>query len=102
VGRWERGKAAESKYDGCAIRNNRWKLVSYDPKGLKSWQLFDLKTDPGEKDNVASAHPETVGELEAAYDAWWTSVQPQLVNENVPIPAENAFRTLYREQFGNP
>jgi arylsulfatase len=102
VGRWERGKAAESKYDGCAIRNNRWKLVSYDPKGLKAWQLFDLKTDPGEKDNVASAHPETVGELEAAYDAWWTSVQPQLVNENVPIPAENAFRTLYREQFGNP
>ena len=41
-----------------------------------------------------------MGELESAYDAWWTRVQPQLVNEDAAIPAENAFRTLYREQFG--
>jgi len=27
-------------------------------------------------------------------------VQPQLVNENAPLAAENPFKTLYREQFG--
>ncbi|HWB06050.1 MAG TPA: arylsulfatase [Verrucomicrobiales bacterium] len=102
VGRWERGKAAESKYAHCAIRNSQWKLVSNDPKGAKAWQLFDLKADPGEKQDVAADHPVTARELESAYDAWWISVQPQLVNENVPIPAENAFRTLYRQQFGEP
>ena len=100
VGRWERGKAADSKYANCAIRNSRWKLVSTAPKGAKAWQLFDLKTDPGEQNDVAAARPETVRELDLAYDAWWTSVQPQLVNEDAAIPAENPFRTLYRQQFG--
>jgi arylsulfatase A-like enzyme len=99
VGRWSHQGAAEAKYWGCAIRNSRWKLVSDDPKGHKAWQLFDLKADPGEKQDVAAANAAIVSELDSAYDAWWTSVQPQLVNENVPIPAENAFRTLYRQQF---
>lgn len=102
TGRWERGRAAAAKYASCAIRNARWKLVSVDPEGVKSWQLFDLKADPGEQHNVAAEHPGTLHELEAAYDAWWTGVQPQLVNENAPVPAENAFRTLYRQQFGGP
>jgi arylsulfatase len=100
VGRWSHGGAEEAKYWGCAIRNSRWKLVGNDPKGAKAWQLFDLKADPGEKQDVAAVHPDIVRELDSVYDVWWTSVQPQLVNENVPIPAENAFRTLYRQQFG--
>ena len=107
AGRWQRGKAAAAKYAGCAIRNSRWKLIS---PGLgdgaarrivvPAWQLFDLKSDPGEQQDVAAAQPETVRELDTAYDAWWTSVQPQLVNEDAPVPAENSFRTLYRQQFG--
>ena len=100
VGRWERGKAAEAKYANCAIRNARWKLVNTDPKGARSWQLFELKNDPGEQRDVAAAHPAVVRELDSTYDAWWTSVQPQLVNEEAPIPAENPFHTLYRQQFG--
>ncbi len=100
VGRWERGKAADSKYDSCAIRDSRWKLVSDDREGRKAWQLFDLKVDPGEQRDLATSHPEIVRRLDGEYDAWWTGVQPCLVNEDVPIPAENAFRTLYRKQFG--
>ncbi len=100
VGRWERGKAADAKYANCAIRNSRWKLVSIGKKGPKAWQLFDLKADAAEQNDVAAAHPDTVRELDLAYDAWWASVQPQLVNENAAIPAENSFRTLYRQQFG--
>ncbi len=106
VGRWDRGKAADAKYANCAIRNSRWKLVSAgpkgpkSPKGAKSWQLFDLKADAAEQNDVAAAHPDTVRELDLAYDAWWASVQPQLVNEDAVIPAENSFRTLYRQQFG--
>jgi arylsulfatase A-like enzyme len=98
TGRWQRGKAAEAKYDGCAIRNTRWKLIN--TAKAKAWQLYDLKADPGEKNDVAAANPDTVRELESAYDTWWTSVQPQLVNEDAPVPAENAFHTLYRQQFG--
>jgi arylsulfatase A-like enzyme len=99
VGRWERGQAAGAKYWHCAIRNSRWKLVNVTKE--KAWQLFDLNADAGEQKNVAADHPEAVRELDAAYDAWWTSVQLQLVNENAPIPSENAFHTLYRKQFGD-
>ncbi len=100
VGRWERGRAAEAKYAHCAIRNTRWKLVNTDRNGARSWQLFDLKNDPGEQRDVAAAHPSTVRGLESTYDAWWTSLQPQLVNEGALIPAENAFHARYRRQFG--
>ena len=100
VGRWERGKAAEAKYDGCAVRSARWKLVNTDPAGRKAWQLFDLKADPGEEHDLAAAQPAVVQQLEQQYDKWWASVQPQLVNENAVIPAGNAFHELYRQQFG--
>lgn len=101
VGRWNRGKAADAKYLHCAIRNSAWKLVCDTPDGVKSWQLFDLSTDPAEQHDIAAANPDTVRVLESAYDTWWTSVQPQLVNENVPVPAENSFKQIYRAQFGN-
>ncbi len=99
-GRWERGKAAESKYLHCSIRNTRWQLVCDTKDGSKRWELFDLKADPGEKNDVASTHPEMVKELEAAYDKWWEEVLPRLENENVVGPKENPFKVLYAQQFG--
>ena len=38
--------------------------------------------------------------LRAAYDDWWQSVQPLLVNENVIGPKINPFKALYWKQFG--
>jgi arylsulfatase len=65
-----------------------------------AWQLFDLQADPGQQADVAGAHPDVVKKLTAAYDAWWDSVQPMLVNEKAPLAAENPFKTLYLQQFG--
>ncbi|MBK8091271.1 MAG: arylsulfatase [Verrucomicrobiaceae bacterium] len=64
------------------------------------WQLFDLQADPGQKTDVASAHPDVVKKLSTAYVAWWESVQPMLVNEKVPLAPENPFHSIYRKQFG--
>jgi arylsulfatase len=100
VGRWERGQAAQSKYRHCSIRSPRWQMVCASRSGQRDWQLFDVKADPGEKADVAAAHPEIVKELEAAYDQWWDSVQPQLVNENAVGPSVNPFKALYWKQFG--
>ena len=100
VGRWKHGGAAGAKYLNCSVRTPRWHLVNVHPKAEKAWQLFDVKADPGEQRDVAAEHPEVVGELDAAYDRWWASVQPQLVNEDAVPPKENSFATLYREQFG--
>ena len=101
VGRWPKGtRPEEYKYRGCSVRMSRWQLVSESKDGKKAWQLFDVKADPGEKTDVADEHPAVVRELDRAYDQWWSSVQPQLVNENAPGPKVNPFRELYERQFG--
>ena len=100
IGRWEFGQAAQSKYRSCGVRNTRWHLVCVSKSGEKQWQLFDVKADPGEKNDVASSHPDVVKELDAAYDKWWDSLQPQLVNENAVGPKVNPFKELYWKQFG--
>jgi arylsulfatase len=99
VGRWERGQAAESGYRNCRIREGKWSLVNTKnrPDG---WELYDIASDPGEKTDIAAAHPDEVKRLAATYDAWWRSVQGDLVNENVDGPAENPFKTAYWQQFG--
>ena len=82
VGRWPKGaKPADYKYAHCSVRSPRWHLVCDSRDGSKKWQLFDVKADPGEKTDVADKHPAVVKELDTAYDMWWASVQPQLVNE---------------------
>ena len=100
IGRWKRGQAAAAKFANCAVRTPRWHLVTVHPKGEKAWQLFDVQADPREQNNLATTHPEIVDQLDAAYSQWWDSIQPQLVNEAAIPPAENAFATLYRKQFG--
>jgi len=93
IGRWARGKAAESKYAGCSIQNSRYTLVN-------NKELYDLKVDPGETTNVIAEHPDVVAKLRAAYDQWWREVQPLLVNENVIGPRINPMKALYWKQFG--
>ena len=101
LGRWPHGEVAGYKYTVCSVRSPRWHLVSAARKGGgKNWQLYDVKTDIGETNDVAAAHPDVVNELDAAYDKWWDSVQPQLVNENVVAPKVNPFKAQYWKQFG--
>jgi arylsulfatase len=100
VGRWPKGaKPAEFKYAHCSVRNPRWHLVCDTKDGKKGWQLFDVRADPGEKTDVAEKHPEVVKELETAYDRWWESVQPGMVNEDAVGPKVNPYRELYEKQF---
>ncbi len=93
VGRWAKGKAAESKYAKCSIQNSRFTLVNNE-------ELYDLKADPGETKNIIAEHPEVVAKLRAAYDQWWEQVQPLLVNEEVVGPKMNPLKELYWKQFG--
>jgi arylsulfatase A-like enzyme len=98
VGRWDIGKAAESKYAKCRVRNTRFSMVSVGP--AKKWELYDLGNDPGEKTDVSAAHPRVAAMLDTAYDRWWDDILPCLENENAVPPAENPFVALYRRQFG--
>lgn len=104
VGRWDNGRAGESAYRNCSIRDARFQLVSVaKPKEDTTkprWELFDLKNDPGEKTNVLAKFPEAARDLAARYDDWWRETQLMLVNENVPAPKVNPFKALFWKQFG--
>jgi arylsulfatase len=103
IGRWPKGTDPNTyKYVQVSVRDPRWHLVSDSKENVKRWALYDLQTDPGEKTDVATAHPDIVKRLDAAYDKWWVGVQPYLVNENAPQPAVNPYHEQYWKQYNGP
>jgi arylsulfatase A-like enzyme len=99
VGRWEKGvEPATGKYTNCSVRTPRWHLVNATPK--RDWQLFDVSTDYGETQNLAEKNPKVMAEMSRAFEEWWESVQPQLVNEKATGPEVNPFKELYWRQVG--
>jgi arylsulfatase A-like enzyme len=65
------------KWRQSCVMRNRWRLVN-------GRELYDLATDPGERDDVADRHPEIVRDLREGYEAWWLLVNEQL-ERDVPI-----------------
>ena len=58
----------------CAIRDGDWKLVRKGDSGrnakLHPWELYNMKTDRSELNDLADEHPAKVAELEAKWEAW--------------------------------
>ena len=50
-----------------AVMQGDWRLI--DGK-----ELYDLSTDPGQKNDIAQANPDKVAELRKAYLAWWPDI----------------------------
>lgn len=79
-----------------AIRAGNWKLVDWRDFAAKSqsgWQLYDLSTDVGEKNNVASRHPAFVGELAQAWERWnEKNIAPRWQGSSTEDPTAPEFR----------
>ena len=52
----------------AAIRVGDWKLVRFRSNG--AWELYDLKTDRTELNDLSAKNPEKAKELAAKWDAW--------------------------------
>ena len=69
-----------SRYNHFAAITQDWKLVHPTGFGRESFEgtpnfeLFHVKSDPLEMNNVADQFPEKVAELKLAYDAWFDDV----------------------------
>lgn len=101
VGRWPRFSDPDAaKFMNCSVRTPRWHLVSSRGANKPAWELYDVTADPGERNDLAASHAETVTQLAAAFDQWWTSVRPGMVNEKAIGPRLNPFKELYWQQFG--
>lgn len=71
-----------------AVRQGDWKLRwLYKPMGTGDWELFNLKTDPAERTNLAAAQPDKLRALVAVWDAY-------VKTNNVVLPSRSVFETL--------
>jgi len=67
-----------------AVMRWPWKLVTVQgaaPDSALSWQLFDLKADPGERVDVSGDHPDRVRELGRLADDYARSVGVQRASQ---------------------
>ncbi len=60
------------KYDVAVIWNN-WRYMP-----LYRDELYDIKTDPGQKNNIAANHADVVAKMKAYYEQWWSGVEPRI------------------------
>ncbi|MEY2473120.1 MAG: hypothetical protein QOK28_2449 [Actinomycetota bacterium] len=68
---WHRGNTPE-RYRNYAVITDEYKL--YRPAPNQPDELYDLAADPGERNDIASDHPEVVAALRADYDAWFDDI----------------------------
>jgi arylsulfatase A-like enzyme len=64
-----------------AARAGNWKLLKTDE--MKSDQLFDLSTDPGEKHDLAATQPAKLKEMQELYAKWDAQMAKPLWEERV-------------------
>lgn len=92
-GNWGNGNSdpEAARYQRFAVRSERWRYEAGN-------NLYDILADPGQTTNVIDQHPEVAAQMRAAYDAWWESVRPHMVNEDVPLAPERPYHVWFNEQ----
>lgn len=73
-----------------AVRSGDWKLLHFFEDN--HLELYNLKDDLGEKNNLAATQPVKVAELEKKLEAWWKQVDAQFPTRNAnykPKPRKN-------------
>lgn len=76
------------KWRNSSVMSSQYRLVNRK-------ELYDLTSDPGQQNNVASDHPEVVEKMRRFYDSWWSELEPSFAEfESIVLghPAENPVR----------
>jgi arylsulfatase len=68
-----------------AVRMGDWKLLWLcEPSGTGEWQLYDLKTDPAEMNDLASVHPEIRDQMAGYWDEY-ASANSLILPDRSPV-----------------
>jgi arylsulfatase A-like enzyme len=75
------------KYKDFAVMTGRWRLVGKE--------LYDIRADPGQRNDVAADQADVVAELNSAYESWWSDISKRF-NEYCPavIGTDKQHRTV--------
>jgi arylsulfatase A-like enzyme len=64
----------------AAVREGKWKLVALDDAGKQPRvELYDLISDPSEKNDVAASESKVVRRMSKELDAWRSTLKPQII-----------------------
>jgi arylsulfatase A-like enzyme len=74
-------------FPSTSLRRGDWKLIEFHEDN--SVALYNLKDDPGEQSNLASAMPEIAAQLREELDAWQAKT-------NAPVPVLNNPQCILR------
>lgn len=92
LGRWPTGADPNDfQWKGFTVRSQRFRLVGKD-------QLYDMLNDPGQTRNCLADHPDEAAKMIGAYDRWWKTTRPMMVNETAPMSPVKPFHQAYFEQ----
>lgn len=73
---------------GSAVRAGDWKLIEYFEDG--HLELYNLRDDIGEKNNLAASNPEKASELHEQLKAWRKEINAPMPTANDPAAAKDA------------
>jgi arylsulfatase len=86
--RTEQDYLAWELFGNRAVRQGDWKLRwQYKPLGKEQWELFNLATDPAERQDLAAEYPDKVKMLAALWNSY-------VRENNVILPGRSVFETL--------
>ncbi len=57
------------KYKDFQVLTQRWRLVKRDRE-----ELYDIRIDPGQRNDVSAEHPDVVKALHQEYEEWWADI----------------------------
>lgn len=66
-----------------AMRTSEWKLIHTHGPGVDTYELYNLKTDPREYQDVVDDHPEVVDAMRKALHQWVLTTQPTALQTSV-------------------
>jgi arylsulfatase A-like enzyme len=78
------------KYKNYTVMDDNWRFVDGN-------ELYDMRTDRGQTNNVIDQYPEVADRLAVGYETWWQSIMSDKPNERyayikVGSPKENPSR----------
>jgi hypothetical protein len=92
-----------------AVMTSQWRLVNASGGGdPQSLELYNIRQDPGQRQNVASQNPQVVQNLKAQYNARWKEISRRgeefvrISWEVSPIPCAHLARLAWRGRSRRP
>lgn len=62
------------KWRKSSVMTRQWRLIN-------GKELYDIKADPGQTNDVATGHPQVMSRLRNFYDNWWAELEPSFAND---------------------